>query len=114
MRRVREVQAPVYALAFGVLVFAMRLPGLPVRAALVVAAAAVLYAVLVAVTARLVNAVESAPTVWRAALILVAGTGLATFLFPLVPLALMLGIAFCGLELARRWAPFRLPARDAV
>jgi hypothetical protein len=108
------VQAPIYALAFGVLVFAMRLPGLPARSALVIAAAAVVYALLVAVTARLVNEVPYAPAVWRAALILVAGTGLATFLFPLVPLALVLGIAFCGLELARWWAPFRLPARDAA
>jgi len=108
------VEAPVYALAFGVLTFAMRLPGLPLHSALIVAAAAVVYALLVALTARLVNAVGYAPAVWRAALILVAGTGLATFLFPLVPLALVLGIAFCGLELARWWAPFRLPARDAA
>lgn len=108
------MEAPVYALAFGVLTFAMRTGGMPLRSALVIAGAAVVYALLVAVTARLVNAVPSAPVAWRAALILVAGTGLATFLFPLAPLALALGIAFCGLELARWWAPFRLAARDAA
>ena len=108
------MEAPIYALAFGVLTFAMRVPGLPIRSAFVIAAAAVVYALLVAVTARLVNAVGSAPALWRAALILIAGTGLATFLFPLVPLAIVLGIAFCGLELARWWAPFRLAARDAA
>jgi chromate transport protein ChrA len=108
------VEAPIYALAFGVLTFAMRMGSLPVRSALAIAVAAVVYALLVAVTARLVNAVSYAPALWRAALILVAGTGLATFLFPLVPLAIVLGIAFCGLELARWWAPFRLAARDAA
>jgi hypothetical protein len=107
------VEAPVYALAFGILTFAMHISGTSLHAALAMATGAVLYALLVGVIARIVNQVPFAPAAWRAALILIAGTGLATFLFPLAPLAILLGIAFCGLELARRWAPAR-PAPDGA
>src|SRR4051812_4415158 len=92
----------------------MHAPGEPTRTALVTAAAAVLYAALVGGTAWIVNAVPFARTAWRAALILIAGTGFATFLFPLAPLAILLGIAFAGLELARRFAPARLTPPEAA
>jgi hypothetical protein len=108
------VERVIYALAFGVLVFAMHAPGEPTHTALAWAAAAVLYAALVGGTAWIVNAVPFARPAWRAALILIAGTGFATFLFPLAPLAILLGIAFAGLELARRLAPARLAPRDAA
>jgi hypothetical protein len=108
------VERVIYAVAFGVLVFAMHAPGEPTRTALVTAAAAVLYAALVGAAALIVNGVPSARTAWRAALILIAGTGFAAFLFPLAPLAILLGVAFAGLELARRLAPARLAPRDAA
>jgi len=108
------VELPVYALAFGVLTFAMHMGGPPTRTAVAIAAGAVLYALLVGITARLVNEVPFARTVWRAALILIAGTGFATFLFPLAPLAIVLGIAFCALELTRRWTPGGRAAPDAT
>ena len=108
------MELPVYALAFGVLTFAMHMGGPSTRTAVVIAAGAVLYALLVGITARLVNEVPFARTVWRAALILIAGTGFAAFLFPLAPLAILLGVAFAGLELARRLAPARLAPRDAA
>ena len=108
------MELPVYALAFGALTFAMHMGGASTRTALVLAAGAVLYAMLVGITAKLVNEVPFAPVIWRAALILIAGTGFATFLFPLAPLAIVLGIAFCALELMRRWTPGRRPAPDAT
>ena len=106
------MELPVYALAFGALTFAMHMGGASTRTALVFAAGAVLYAMLVGVTAKLVNDVPFARTLWRAVLILIAGTGFATFLFPLAPLAIVLGIAFCALELTRRWTPGRRAATD--
>jgi hypothetical protein len=106
---VERLSKTVYVLAFGVLTFAMRSLGEPGRTALVVALCAVAYAGVVAVVAHVVNAVETAPRVWRAALMLIAGTGFATFLFPLPQLALVFGLVFCGLDVARHLRPPALP-----
>jgi hypothetical protein len=100
---------PVYLLAFGVLTFAMRSLAEPASTAAAVAVAAVVYAGLVALTARLVNAVEFAPRLWRAGLMLIAGTGLATFLFPLPQWAIVFGLVFCGLDAAKHLRPAGLP-----
>ena len=100
-----RVAKPLYVLAFGVLTFAVRNLIDPARVALVMAAGAVVYAGLVAVAARIVDAVERAPRLWRAALMLIAGTGLATFLFPLPRLALVFGLVFCALDVAKQWQP---------
>ena len=93
----------VYVLAFGVLTFAMRNLSEPTRTALAIAVGAIAYAVVVALAARVVNAVERAPRPWRAALMLIAGTGLATFLFPLPQLALVFGLVFCALDVVKHW-----------
>jgi hypothetical protein len=99
----------VYVLAFGVLTFAMRSLGEPSRTAFIVALGAVGYACVVALVARVVNAVETAPRVWRAALMLIAGTGVATFLFPLPQLAIAFGLVFCGLDVVKHLRPAALP-----
>ncbi len=96
---------PLYVLAFGVLTFAVRNLIDPARVAPVMAAGAIVYAALVAVAAHIVDAVLRAPRLWRAALMLVAGTGLATFLFPLPRLALVFGLVFCALDVAKHWQP---------
>jgi hypothetical protein len=53
--------------------------------------------------------------VWRAALMLIAGTGLAAFLFPLPRLALVFGLVFCALDVAKHWQPdgIAVPAERA-
>ncbi len=107
-----RLERTIYVLAFGVLTFALRTLAEPARTALSVAAAAMVYAALVALAARVVNAVELAPRVWRAALMLIAGTGLASFLFPLPLLAIVFGAVFCGLDVAKHWRPAGLPAPD--
>ncbi len=106
---------PFYVLAFGGLTFAMRSLGEPTRTALALALAAMVYAGLVAVAARIVDAVERAPRVWRAALMLIAGTGLATFLFPLPRLAVAIGLVFCALDIVKHWqaTAVALPAEKA-
>ena len=96
---------PVYVLAFGVLTFAMRSLGETTRTALAVAVGAMLYAGLVALVARIVDAVPRARRLWRAGLMLTAGTGFATFLFPLPQLAILFGLVFCALDVARNWWP---------
>lgn len=96
---------PVYVLAFGVLTFAMRSLGEPTRTALTMAVAAMVYAALVAIAARIVDAVDRAARLWRAALMLIAGTGLSTFLFPLPRLAFVFGLVFCALDVLRHWQP---------
>ena len=110
-----RVAKPLYVLAFGVLTFAVRNLIDPARVALVMAAGAVVYAALVAVAAHIVDAVERAPRVWRAALMLIAGTGLAAFLFPLPRLALVFGLVFCALDVAKNWQPdgIAVPAERA-
>lgn len=100
-----RVATPLYVLAFGVLAFAVRNLIDSARVALIMAAGAVVYAGLVAVAARLVDAVERAPRLWRAALMLIAGTGLAAFLFPLPRLALVFGLVFCAVDVAKHWQP---------
>jgi hypothetical protein len=112
---VERVAKPFYVLAFGVLTFAVRNLIDPAGIALLMAAGAVVYAGLVAVAARIVDTVELAPRVWRAALMLIAGTGLATFLFPLPRLALVFGLVFCALDVAKHWQPdaVALPAEKA-
>jgi hypothetical protein len=102
---VDRVAKPLYVLAFGVLTFAVRNLIDPARIALLMAAGAVVYAGLVGVAAHFVGAVERAPRLWRAALMLIAGTGLATFLFPLPRLALVFGLVFCALDVAKHWQP---------
>ena len=99
----------VYVLAFGLLTFAMRSLAEPGRTALVVALCAIGYAGVVAAVAHVVNAVETAPRVWRAALMLIAGTGFAAFLFPLPQLAIVFGLVFCGLDVAKHLRPAGLP-----
>ncbi len=110
-----RVAKPFYVLAFGVLTFAVRNLIEPARIALLMAAGAVVYAGLVAVAARIVDAVELAPRAWRAALMLIAGTGLATFLFPVPRLAFVFGLVFCALDVAKHWQPdaVALPAEKA-
>jgi hypothetical protein len=112
---VERVAKPFYVLAFGVLTFAVRNLIDPARIALLMAAGAVVYAGLVAVAARIVDAVELAPRAWRAALMLIAGTGLAAFLFPVPRLALVFGLVFCALDVAKHWQPdaVALPAEKA-
>jgi hypothetical protein len=102
---VGRVLKPAYVLAFGVLTYAMRNLGEPPRIALFMAIGAVFYAALVALAARLVDAVPFAPRLWRAALMLIAGTGLATFLVPLASLAVLFGLAVCALDVAKHWQP---------
>jgi chromate transport protein ChrA len=106
---VERLTKTVYVLAFGVLTFAMRNLGEPTRTALALAVGAIAYAIVVALAARVVNAVERAPRLWRAALMLIAGTGLATFLFPLPRLALVFGLVFCALDVVKHWQPDGLP-----
>ena len=45
----------------------------------------------------------------------IAGTGLATFLFPLPRLAFVFGLVFCALDVAKHWQPagVALPAEKA-
>ena len=109
------VSKTVYVLAFGVLTFAMRNLGEPVGTALVVALGAMIYAVLVAIVAGIVDAVEPAPRTWRAALMLIAGTGVATFLFPVPQLAIVFGVVVCGLDVLKHLGLARttLPADPA-
>jgi len=99
----------VYALAFGVLTFAMHLLGEPARTAFVVALAAVGYACVVALVARVVDAVDTAPRIWRAALMVIAGTGFAAFLFPLPQLAIAFGLVFCALDVVKHLRPAVVP-----
>jgi peptidoglycan/LPS O-acetylase OafA/YrhL len=106
---VQRLTKIVYVLAFGVLTFAMRSLGEPSRTALVVALGAVGYAGVVALVAQVVNAIDTAPRVWRAALMLIAGTGFATFLFPLPQLAIAFGLVFCGLDVAKHLRPAGVP-----
>jgi hypothetical protein len=99
------ISKPAYVLAFGMLTYAMRNLGEPSRTALFLAIGAVLYAGFVALAARLVDAVPFAPRLWRAALMAIAGTGLATFLFPLPSFAILFGLAVCALDAAKHWRP---------
>lgn len=98
-----------YILGFGALTFAMRNLTEPTGAALTIAAGAMLYACLAGIAAHLVEQVPSGRRLWRAALILIAGTGFASFLFPLPQWAVLFGILFCALDAVRHWRPAAVP-----